>query len=539
MALLHSKIILCKGVKMDRNYTNVLNYSLNDMLTLVNSTGIYLDHREYYSFIRQSEIINADFSYSDAVIANYIAFQNPDYSNKWFFAWIDDIEYKGERNVNIKFTIDQWSTWFSDLTLNPVMVEREHVNDDTAFLHTIPEPVTCDDYDEFNDEAYIFHNWKPHFHYFYDDPDATDQSQQVGYRLESLYMNPLDVMWYDITDKGLKSLHNDFKALAGDKEAIVGVTLFPGELTTPGVEVTMEGVGTNRYVPSSPTQSVTIKTFNYNLADRPGEGFSINGYVPINNKMFTYPYCYIDVDDGHNHVELRNEYFRQPFNGVDFSIVGYDLTPQMEISFYPKNYHGRTNNPQYALTISDLPQIPVPIDSYKAWLAQKSNSQILAMFGAGLTGAVSGGVSGGPIGALIGAGVGLTGGAISYVTHLQAAKDASDSIKGNSSSSNNLFMNQIGFHVKQVGLKKDAAESIDNFFSRFGYMVNIVKVPNITGRTYWNYVKINGICGHGPIPERSRNTINDIMNTGVTIWHNHSYLGNYLIGGNKMENPIV
>lgn len=136
---MNSKIILAKGINIDREYNNVLNYTENQMLTLLQSSNHLVNSANNYSFLRPTGTIMAGFSYSECLQANYIAFQNPDYSNKWFFAWIDDVIYKGDRNTEIRFTIDAWSTWFDKWTAKPCFIVREHVNDDTIGKNTIPE----------------------------------------------------------------------------------------------------------------------------------------------------------------------------------------------------------------------------------------------------------------------------------------------------------------------------------------------------------------------------------------------------------------
>ena len=88
---MNSKIILVKNIHLDRQYTNVLDYTEAQMLELC--TQNMIAQANDYSFIRTSRTIMTNFKYSDALKANYIAFQNPDYSNKWFFAWIDDVIY--------------------------------------------------------------------------------------------------------------------------------------------------------------------------------------------------------------------------------------------------------------------------------------------------------------------------------------------------------------------------------------------------------------------------------------------------------------
>ena len=141
-----SKIRLCKGINIDRNYVNVTDYSESQMLELCESNGHLVASANDYSFIRNRGTISTHFKYDDCLQANYIAFQNKDYSNKWFFAWIDDVNYIGENNTEIKYTIDVWSTWFSYWTAKSCFVLREHVNDDTVGNYTQPEGLELGEY---------------------------------------------------------------------------------------------------------------------------------------------------------------------------------------------------------------------------------------------------------------------------------------------------------------------------------------------------------------------------------------------------------
>ena len=93
MANRTSRIILAKGIKIDRAYKNILSYSESDMLTLLRSNSHFVNELSNCSFIRKTSTIMVDITYEQAIQSNYIAFQNPDYSNKWFFAWIDEIKY--------------------------------------------------------------------------------------------------------------------------------------------------------------------------------------------------------------------------------------------------------------------------------------------------------------------------------------------------------------------------------------------------------------------------------------------------------------
>lgn len=135
----NSKIILCKGIKLDKDYVNVLSYTENQMLSLCNNNSHKIAEASNYTFIDRNRKIRVGFTYSQCVQANYIAFQNPDYSNKWFFAFIENVEFKGNNNTEITFKIDAWSTWFDKWVKKPCYIIREHVNDDTIGLHTVQE----------------------------------------------------------------------------------------------------------------------------------------------------------------------------------------------------------------------------------------------------------------------------------------------------------------------------------------------------------------------------------------------------------------
>lgn len=69
-----------------------------------------------------------------------------------------------------------------------------------------------------------------------------------------------------------------------------------------------------------------------------------------------------------------------------------------------------------------------------------------------------------------------------------------------------------------------------------GYKINRVKTPNITGRTYWNYVEIGSSedIGYGDVPSNFMEIINNACRKGVTIWHNHSNVGNF-----NLDNTII
>lgn len=98
------------------------------------------------------------------------------------------------------------------------------------------------------------------------------------------------------------------------------------------------------------------------------------------------------------------------------------------------------------------------------------------------------------------------------------------------------FAGTRGFNVQRRSIKEEYAKIIDDYFTRFGYKTNRLKIPNITGRTYWNYIEINSgdELGYGSVPNNFMTIINDIAHKGTTIWHNHTNIGNY-----NLNNTII
>lgn len=69
----------------------------------------------------------------DSIIEyNYVMYQNNNYTNKWFYAFITNMEYENNGTTRITIATDVFQTWQFDLNWKQSFIEREHiiVNDD-------------------------------------------------------------------------------------------------------------------------------------------------------------------------------------------------------------------------------------------------------------------------------------------------------------------------------------------------------------------------------------------------------------------------
>lgn len=175
---------------------------------------------------------------------------------------------------------------------------------------------------------------------------------------------------------------------------------------------------------------------------------------------------------------------------------------------------------------------------YTNWLTQNSINVLgqtittddMNIASAGL-GAIAGTATNVGVGNFAGAGMsiasgfaGIAGAVIQQKQHNMIAPTVNGQLNSadvNVASGNNTF------HFYKMSVKQEYARIIDNYFSMFGYKINRVKVPNITGRSNWNYVKTINCNFDGNIPQTDLNIIRAMFNNGTTLWHNPSTIYNY------------
>ena len=126
---------------------------------------------------------------------------------------------------------------------------------------------------------------------------------------------------------------------------------------------------------------------------------------------------------------------------------------------------------------------------------------------------------------------GVVSGAMAIANELGAVYQHSlqpNSAKGNVNGGDiNVCDHKNGFYFYKMSIKEEYARVIDSYFNMFGYKINRVKVPNITGRSNWNYVKTINCNFDGNIPQTDLNIIRAMFNNGTTLWHNPSTIYNY------------
>ena len=137
----NSTVFILSGIPINKNYQHTIyfddaNAQYNYFKKHVKKTFTGVSYqREKRGWMRVE--CSADELYN----CNYIMYQNTAYNNKWFYAFIDSVEFVNNVTCEVTFTLDVMQTWFFDYTLQACFVDREHVADDTIFTHTVPENI--------------------------------------------------------------------------------------------------------------------------------------------------------------------------------------------------------------------------------------------------------------------------------------------------------------------------------------------------------------------------------------------------------------
>lgn len=91
------------------NYFNNLPHLIMDGCTYQRK-----DNRIYY-----------DGKFDDLIQYNYVMYQNEGFSNKWFYAFITNMNYVNTETTSIEIATDIFQTWQFDIIYKESFIERE------------------------------------------------------------------------------------------------------------------------------------------------------------------------------------------------------------------------------------------------------------------------------------------------------------------------------------------------------------------------------------------------------------------------------
>lgn len=455
----------------------------------------------------------------DLYTCNYLMFQNVP-GGKWFYAFIRQVNYITVGNTEIIYELDYIQTYLFDFEILPCLVLREHPKTDNLFEHLQPEPFGSSDMIinevrqiELSSGQYI------------EIGVTTDpQGKTVAGQSYAGIYSGVEIHEFSNAAAATAFLRDyDSKAKS---EAVAAIWMSPWSIQ--GSKTATETVN----VPST-----------------------LAGYTPRNKKLLSYPYIKIEVSNRQGEMkDYYYEYFAgfsgsappQVLNCVfSYSIIG-GVNPAAYL--FATNYKGG-NYVDYdeVMEISGFPTCAWSTDAFANWWggegiasafkrvfnlsvdtigSQVKNSRsavINFLTGKDLTGNVTK----------------MADNQQDFVTGMlkQAADLGAEAwvrnrcpglLKGSGHGTSLNFSNlKVGFDIKLMSITPETAAVIDDFFDAYGYSCNRIKVPEMEGRNAWNFVQTQNCIIKGSMPVQAMAVIKNVFNTGIRLWHNGDWVGDY------------
>lgn len=144
----NTTIYLMRGVPLDNSYNDTI-YFANAAAQQAYFQTFVLSALSFPSQTYQRVSsgrcrlnVSADKIYN----VNYMMFKNTNYENKWFYAFVNNVEYINNAVCEIYYELDVMQTYAFDYSLKESFVDREHSATDQAGDNILAEPFDVGDY---------------------------------------------------------------------------------------------------------------------------------------------------------------------------------------------------------------------------------------------------------------------------------------------------------------------------------------------------------------------------------------------------------
>lgn len=581
----NSSIRLCKDIPFDSSYEHTLYFSTKAEQTtyFVSKTKFALE-KNYYAR-KERGVIKVKLPIGSCIDCNYMMFKNTSYEDKWFYAFITDVEFVNNETTRIRFVLDYIQTYLFDIDFTKKQfIERYTQPTDVAGDNLIPENFETGEYVTtgrqfsglLSDMVYVLAVTVPF-------QVPTDFSFDVlgGFEYDGIYSGLCYEVFDDADDLGLAIMTYNRTGLT---KRIVGVFMMPADFAQNWRNVQPD--------PSTPvwqnlvrtvSTEMTLQTVNLNsLVD---SNVIDEDYVPRNKKLLTAPYNIIHVTNGEGQeADFGFEYFdRSQTEGKISFGIGCTMTMPPTACCIPKWYKilGSEYNYKELLMMNHFPQCSYNSDTFKAYLAQIAlpalAGAITPLVGVGTT-AIAGGVASAASGA-----TGAIGNfsnlytpmpnpsnllpppsvprlsapqqpekwdwqpaespeqpTVETNTFIPSSKLVSGVVgavvsrltnpphsKGQDTRDVMASLGKKDFCFEHVTITKQFAQIIDSYFDRFGYAYHRMDIINLHTRPEWTYIQTCASDFHGAFPQAVGQTLDSIFDKGITFWANSGHVGNY------------
>lgn len=509
---------------------------------------------ENFNYIKKDNTITVPEEIDNLYNCNYIMYQNANFGNKWFYAFIDRMAWASNGSTRLYVSTDAIQTWFFDITYYQSYVDRCHSDTDVAGDNIVPE-------------------------------DFTGAGNGGWYQVGSQDLKPNMLAIFSTTSGTGTPI---------GAQKVNGIVSGSGYLTQP-IDIT-GGTGTvnsvlNNMVQNGLANAISrIQQFpskhdtQISYAKHPTHldcvsDYGLGTYIPVNKKLLSGAFLTAYISLYGQEVEFNPEYIAG--KQINFEIVVDQTTGT--VGAIVRNYTSPNN-----ATISVSAVIPESTWAYNQYkndynLHSASNAiytsranitrntarntaalktAIAGMQALGTTanqfstinlGRMAIGGVGGVVGGAANSAAAIAQSGVNVYETAQQARILDSGVDeisqdltaisenynapavGGVAQSNLYIAGQVtalsyGFKVPPLDIVKRA----DKFLSVYGYKQSVYRTINLHARNAWTYIKTIGLNAAGNFPDDDMNIIKRAFDNGIFFW---SYTANF--GNFDQSNNIV
>lgn len=502
-----------------------------------------------FNYIKKDNTIVVPEEVDNLYNCNYIMYQNSNFGQRWFYAFINRVEWASNGSTRLYVSTDVIQTWFFDITYYQSYVDRCHSDTDVAGDNIVPE-----DFSGVNSAGYY----------------------QVG--TQDLTPNTLTI--FSTVDS-----HGD----PLECQKINGIVSGSGELAT--IDVTAGAATVNTWLNTMVRQGLanavsrvqqypTNHSTNITFAKHPSSLVCpTNGvnqsYTPTNKKLLSGAFLDAYVTFYGQEMNFNPEFI----NGSQINVsISTDITTGT-VGAVVNNY-GNANITTMSM-VATIPESTWAYNQYKndynlhsgsnaMYQRRQQTNRNLGIVTSGLNTAASalGAISDfttamSPASTMFGLVTGSSNPIANVASGLSGIASTVDNAKGmyyslsgideisqdlaaiaesynapptGGIASSNIFLatNKTAMSYGYKVPPLDIVKRCDKYLSVYGYKQSIYRTINLHARANWTYIKTMGLNAAGNFPDDDMRVVKKIFDNGIFFWAYTATFGNF-----DQANPIV
>lgn len=496
-----------------------------------------------YSYVKKDNTIVLACREEDIWRFNYVMYQNTNFSNKWFYAFIVKREWASDYSTRIYLKTDPLQTWMFDWSLMTSFIERQHSTTDTPGDNIIPEPIGGSQT-------------------IYQQAGTLDASPSKIYVYATCFPDGVAVNGSFVNE--VYSGSSAVQIAATDSAGVTQISEFLKQYVTNGLASAVSRI---QAMPFMVGASSATRTYSQHPT-------TLDGYTPRNKKLLSGAFV-----KGYLAAYGQEVEFTPEFCNGDVTIRAAEDVTTGAVYYYVENYgaHDTDSNTSAVGFVVTMPESTWAYNQYKndynlhsgsnAIFRERSGiqrgvntaSSVLGTIGnvAGLVGNIQQAIN--PVDDLLGTGsIGsaIQGAVGNISSGIQNAASSYYGLTGIDEISQNLAYIDESYNAPAVGSVAASnpflaagitdmkwgwkvpdsrfAERYDQFLDIYGYSQNTYAIPNLHARTAWTYVKVTELMLDGNCPDEDEIQIRQAFRNGVFWWVYNKEFGNF-----NQDNSIV